>query len=237
MIAVAVAGFLIGFGKSGVAGTPGPFVTVLMALTLPADDAIGLLLPMLIIGDALTVMAYWKRWDLGVLRPLVMAALGGIALGSLLISAISEPVLRRLIGVAMLIFAGGYALTQRLSIPPLALRRLAWVAGSTAGFTSTIAHLGGPPIVAYLISARLDPRTFVGTSAAFFALINILKIPGYAFAGLFDLPLILSTIWAWVLIPVGVMTGRLLVDRIERTWFERVTLLLLSLGAILLLVT
>ena len=48
---VALAAFLIGFNKAGVAGTLGPFVTVLLALSIPADDAIGLLLPILIVAD------------------------------------------------------------------------------------------------------------------------------------------------------------------------------------------
>lgn len=234
---VAVAAFLIGFGKSGVAGTLGPFVTVVMALALPADEAIGLLLPMLIVGDAFTVTAHWRRWDLALLRPLVLAAIVGIAAGSVVIASVDEATLRRVIAVAMLLFVVAYAGVRRLQIAPERVPRYAWVAGSSAGLTSTLAHLGGPPIVAYLLTAGVAPRTFIGTSAAFFAAINLLKVPGYAVAGLLDGELIVSTAWAWLLLPVGVVAGRLLVDRIDRTWFERATLALLAAGSLVLLVT
>ena len=234
---VALAGFLIGFGKSGVAGTLGPFVTVVMALALPADDAIGLLLPMLIVADAFTVTAHWRRWDSSILRPLLLTALAGIAAGSVVISIVDEPTLRRIIATAMLVFVLGYAGIRRLRLPPEKVPRYAWVAGSAAGLTSTLAHLGGPPIVAYLLSAGVAPRVFVGTSAALFAAINVLKLPGYAFAGLLDWHLVLGTAWAWLLIPVGVAAGRILVDRIDRTAFERVTVALLAAGSVVLLVT
>lgn len=234
---VAFAAFLIGFGKSGVAGTLGPFVTVVMALALPADEAIGLLLPMLIVGDAFTLTAHWRRWDGTLLGPLIVAALGGIAAGSLVIAVVDEATLRRIIAVAMLLFVVAYAGVRRLRIPPEHAARYAWAAGGTAGLTSTLAHLGGPPIVAYLFTADVTPRTFVGTSAAFFAAINLLKVPSYALAGLLDSQLVVSTAWAWLLLPVGVVVGRMLVDRIDRTWFERVTLTLLAAGSLVLLVT
>lgn len=165
------------------------------------------------------------------------ASVGGVFAGSLLISAVSEAVLRNLIAAATLLFAMFNAWGRRLIIAPESARRHAWAAGATAGMTSTLAHVGGPPIVVYLMSTGLDARTFVGTSAVVYGAINLLKIPGYVFADVVDLDLIASTMWAWALIPVGVVFGRVMVDHINRTWFERVTLALLSAGALILLVT
>ena len=165
------------------------------------------------------------------------AAMGGILVGSLLISVVSEPVCRNIIAILMLLFAAFYTWSRRVGIPPQSLARYAWPAGWTAGITSTLAHLGGPPIVAYLMAAGLDPRTFVGTSAVFFAAINVLKIPGYVFADLVDIDLVGSTAWAWVMIPIGVLLGRTMIDRINQAWFERLTLALLTVGAMVLLLT
>ncbi len=237
IVAVAVAGFLIGFGKAGVAGTLGPFVTVLMALTIPADEAIGLLLPMLIVADGFSLAAHWARWNGSIVVRLVIAAVAGIVVGSLLVSAISEAALRSVIAVLTLLFVAGFALL-RWRIEPGRGTVVRWgsAAGATAGLTSTLAHLGGPPIIAYLMASRLEPRPLVATSVAFFAAINLLKVPGYALAGVFDAELIVSTLWAWALIPAGVALGRRLVDRIDRNRFEQVTLVLLAGGAVLLLV-
>jgi uncharacterized membrane protein YfcA len=233
---VALAALLIGFGKAGVAGTLGPLVTVLMALALPADDALGVLLPMLIVADGFAVGAYWRRWEARLLPRLVGAALVGIALGTAVVSSIDEAWLQRLIAVSMLVFAALYFRGRRLRFTSQAERSWAVAAGSVSGFTSTVAHAGGPPIVVYLLMAGLAPATFVATSVAFFAIVNLIKVPGYFYAGLFDGQLILSTVWAWLFIPVGVGLGRLLVDRIDRGRFEIVTVILLVAGSLVLLV-
>lgn len=232
---IALAAFLVGFSKAGVAGTLGPFVTVLMALAIGADDAVGLLLPILIIADWFTVAAHWKRWDIPIYRRLLAAAAIGILVGSLIISAVDEATLRRIIAVAMLAFAIFYVASRSIQLDPSKQARNAWPAGAVSGLVSTLAHLGGPPIFVYLMTTNLSPRRFVATSAFLFATINLLKVPGYFAAGLFDGELIFSTMWTWVMIPVGVLVGRALVDRINRQWFERVTVVLLAAGALVLL--
>lgn len=234
---VALAALMLGFGKAGIAGTLGPFATVLMTLALPADDAIGLLLPMLIFADVFSVASYWRRWEGRLLPPLLLSATVGIAVGTLVVSSISEEWLQRLIAVALLVFAAFYARGRRVQLSRRLQRPWAMAAGSSAGFTSTLAHSGGPPIVVYLMTASLDPVRFVGTSVAFFAAVNLIKVPGYFYADLFDGELIVSTMPAWLLIPVGVVLGRLLVGRIDRAVFERVTLVLLVIGSLVLLVT
>ena len=235
MFSVALAAFLIGFNKAGVAGTLGPFVTVLVALSIPADDAIGLLLPILIVADWFTLAAHWRQWDTKIYLRLLLAALIGIAVGYVVISSVDEIALRRIIAVAMLGFALFYLKSRSIRLDPQKSDRYAWPAGATSGLISTLAHLGGPPVFIYLMTTSLSPRRFVATSAVLFATINLLKVPGYFFAGLFDGELIVSTMWAWVMIPIGVGVGRALVDKINRERFEKTTVVLLTVGALLLL--
>lgn len=234
---VAVASLLLGFNKAGVAGTLGPFVTVIMVLAMPADQAVGLLLPMLIAADSFALAAYWRKWETKLLWPLLAAAIVGIAFGTFVITHISEEALQRLIAVALLLFAVVYIKQRGVSIPSKHHRPWAMVAGTTAGFTSSVAHAGGPPIIVYLMGVGLEPKRFVGTTVALFAMINILKVPSYLLAGLLDGDLILSTIWGWLAIPVGVVLGRFLVDRVDRVVFERTTMVLLVAGALTLLVS
>ncbi len=237
MLAVtAIAAFLIGFSKAGVGGTLSPFVTVLVALSLPADDAIGLLLPMLIVADWFTITAHWRQWVTPIVLRLLAASVVGIAIGSTIIGSISEPALRNLIAVAMLVFAAYYLATKTQVAANLSLRR-AWPAGFVGGLTSALAHLGGPPVLAYLLTTDLSPRKFVATSAALFATTNLLKVPAYLLAGLLDAELIASTWLAWLAIPFGVVTGRALVGRLDREMFDRITTTLLIAGAIVLLAT
>ena len=44
-----------------------------------------------------------------------------------------------------------------------------------SGFTSFIAHAGGPPLSMYLIPKQMDRVLYVGTTAVFFAIINASK--------------------------------------------------------------
>lgn len=236
LIVIAIAGFLIGFSKAGVGGTLSPFVTVLVALALPADDAIGLLLPMLIVADWFTVTAHWRQWVTPMVLRLLAGAVVGIALGSTVVGNISEPALRNLIAIAMLVFAAYYLLTRTQVAAHLAVNR-AWPAGLVAGLTSALAHLGGPPILAYLLTTDLSPRRFVATSAALFTAINLLKVPAYLLAGLLDQEMIASTWYTWLAIPFGVLVGRALVGRLDRALFDRITTTLLVAGALVLLVT
>jgi uncharacterized membrane protein YfcA len=236
LIVIAIAAFLIGFSKAGVGGTLSPFVTVLVALSLPADDAIGLLLPMLIVADWFTITAHWRQWVTPIVLRLLVASSIGIALGSTILGNISEPALRTLIAIAMLVFAVYYLITKTQVAAHLALTR-AWPAGLVAGLSSSLAHLGGPPILAYLLTTDLPPRKFVATSAALFTITNLLKVPAYFFAGLFDGELIAANWYAWLAIPFGVIIGRAVVGRLNREMFDRITTTLLVTGALVLLVT
>lgn len=237
IFAIAAAAFLIGFDKAGVGGNVGPFVTVLVALTIPADDAIGLLLPMLIAADVFAVGAHWRRWDRAILLRLLAAAAVGITAASLLLSNISEPLLRDIIAIAMLGFVVFYLWSANPRSTASRAQQHAWPAGLLGGATSTLAHLGGPPVMGYLVTTELKPRPLVATSAALFAAMNLLKVPAYLLAGLFNADLVAETWWTWLAIPFGVATGRALVDRIDRTAFDRMTTVLLVGGALILLVT
>ena len=237
IIAIAIAAFLIGFSKAGVGGSLGPFVTVLVALTIPADDAIGLLLPMMILADWFTIAAHWRRWDRAIVLRLLGAAIAGIAVTSLVISNVNAEQLRNIIALAMLGFVAFHLWGKRPHSAAAVARKHAWPVGFISGVVSTLAHLGGPPIVSYLLTTDLKPRRLVATSAALFTAINLLKVPAYFYAGLFDADLVAQTWWTWSAIPLGVATGRALVDRIDRVFFDRMTTTLLVGGAIILLVT
>ncbi|HRM70109.1 MAG TPA: sulfite exporter TauE/SafE family protein, partial [Thauera phenylacetica] len=96
----------------------------------------------------------------------------------------------------------------------------AWLCGAGAGFTSTLAHAGGPPIMAYLLSRGLPKERFVATSVFFFTAINLAKLPFYLGIGLFSRDTLLMSAMLLPLVPVGVWLGLHLLRRIpERPFF------------------
>jgi uncharacterized protein len=229
---------LIGLSKGGLGGAVGGAATPLMALVMPPELAIGLLLPLLMMTDVFAVAAHWRRWDNRLLLLLVPASLIGITLGTMLITSISSEALRTGLGIFVLVFVAYKLFEQRIqrSLPYQSRNWHGVLAGSVAGFTSTLAHTGGPPIAIYLLLQGVAPRVFVATSAIYFAIINWLKVPYYVYIDILHLGQLLEIIWLLPLIPVGVVLGRWLSVRIHKDTFERLIMVLLIVSAVLLLV-
>jgi hypothetical protein len=110
------------------------------------------------------------------------------------------------------------------------------LAGTITGFSSALAHTGGPPVSIYLLMQRVTPAVFIGTSALFFFILNWIKVPYYFYADLFDFGQLLDLAWILPLVPLGVWTGRWLAYRVDRQTFENIIVGLLLINGILLIV-
>jgi uncharacterized membrane protein YfcA len=108
---LALAAFLVGLSKCGLAVMMGALITPLVAMVIPLDQAIGLMLPILILGDVLLLL-------------------------------------------------------------------------------------------------ELSTIVFVATSALFIAVLNLIKVPYYFYAGLIDLDWISTLIWIVPFVPLGVWTSK-----------------------------
>lgn len=242
VIAVAAAAFFIGLTKGGLPGL-GPLVTVVVALAVPANVALGVVLPLLMVGDVIALYALRGNIDRSVLMPILTGAVVGIGLASLLLTSLSAEATEVGIVVIVLLFALHRAAVLAGRDPmrgvsrALASRRGGTGAGCAAGITSTVAHAGGPPIAMHLLAREVTPIRFAGTSAAIFWAINWMKVPGYAMAGLFDCGLIVALAPTALLIAPGVFVGRWAVRRLSPRPFEILVLAGLVVGAALLLVT
>ncbi|RLT33730.1 MAG: sulfite exporter TauE/SafE family protein [Chloroflexi bacterium] len=229
--------FLIGVSKGGLGGAAGAAATPLMALVMPVEQVLGLMLPLLMMADIFAVASHWRRWDNRLLLLLVPASLIGISAGTLLLTTISPDALRRGLAVIVILFVL-YKLFEGRILRAMTYQPKGWhgmLTGIVAGFTSTLAHTGGPPVAIYLLMQQVTPRVFVATSAVYFAIINWLKVPYYIYAGVLDLNQLRQVVWLLPLIPVSVFVGRWLSTRIDKTTFDRVIIGLLAASALLLL--
>ncbi|MBN1147062.1 MAG: sulfite exporter TauE/SafE family protein [Anaerolineales bacterium] len=235
--ALALAAFLTGLSKGGLGGTMGVLITPMTSLVMPMEQAIGLLLPILMLGDVFALAAHWNRWDRQRIWVLLAGALLGVTLGTFILANLPSLLLRRGLGVLVMIFVT-YRLLERRILGVLHYQARRWhavLAGSVAGFTSTLAHAGGPPITIYLLMQDLQPSVFVATSVLFFATVNWIKVPYYFYAGLFDFETLLKLAWLAPLVPLGVWLGKRLVERVDKAWFERIIIALLLITGTLLL--
>jgi uncharacterized membrane protein YfcA len=237
-LAIAAAAFLIGLAKGGLSGL-GPLLTLLVATVVPTKVAIGVLLPLLMVGDIAALVAHRGRWDRPILRRLLPGAAMGVASASLFLQSVSETGLRWMLAIftmGFVVFRLAERFIRQRADRAVPGPRWAAAAGLASGVTSTVAHVGGPPVSVYLLAARVEPRPFVATTAALFFLINWMKVPGYLGAGLFEVDLMLAVWPVVVLIGPGILAGRWFVTVVDRHVFDGFILVSLMVGAILLLV-
>ena len=234
---VAFVALLIGLAKGGLGGTLGVLATPLMTMVLPADQVLGLVLPLLMIADAFAVTLLWKRWNGRLVVLLLPGGVIGVTIGTYLISRAPTSTLQMLLGVIILIFVVYKYFEPRL-IGGITYTAKSWhgyLAGTLAGFSSSLAHTGGPPISIYLVLQRLPPLVFNGTAALFFALLNWIKVPYYLYIDLFNWDLLVSVAWSIPLLPLGVWLGKRMAARINPSAFERMIVVLLAISGVLLI--
>jgi uncharacterized membrane protein YfcA len=228
---------LMGLAKGGFAGV-GALAMPLLALVISPVQGAAILLPVLIVQDAVGVWAFRRSWDRGILMLMIPTAAVGIVLGYLLAARVSAMAVLAALGAISIIFAayrlwtsrGGSVQTSRNASPILGA-----MLGVTAGFTSQIAHAGQPPFQMWVLPKGLSPAALVGTTAIFFAVINWLKVPAYVALGQFTRENLLA---AAVLTPLAIastLAGVWLVRRISpERFYTTIYWLMIAVGAHLL---
>jgi len=238
LLIVAVVAFLIGLSKGGLGGSAGALATPLLALVMPADKVIGLILPILMLADIFAVALHWGHWNRKLVLLLLPGALVGVIMGTFLITNAPTETLRTLLGIIILIFAL-YKIFERRILRNLEYKSKDWhglVAGTITGFSSALAHTGGPPVSIYLLMQQVTPRVFIATSALFFFILNWIKVPFYFYADLFDFEALRQIAWLLLLVPIGVVAGRWLASRFDRAAYEKIIVFLLLINGLLLII-
>ena len=212
---------LLGISKSGFGAGFGSLAVPMMALAVTVPQAAAILMPVLLVMDLLGMAAFRNNVDRRLLKFLLPFGLVGIVIGTLLFKMLDARVVAGIVGAFTLVF-----LAQRLLFPPRpdSVPPPRWVGAlltAASGFTSFVAHAGGPPINAYIIPMRLSPLLFTGTMAFFFFFINIAKWVPYAWLGLLDLRNMTTSLVLLPFAPIGVWVGVRIAHRIKPNLFYR----------------
>jgi uncharacterized protein len=212
---------LLGVSKSGFGAGFGSLAVPMMALAVTVPQAAAILMPVLLLMDVLGMAAFRKDFDLKLLKFLIPWGLAGIVVGALMFKLLDARTVAGIVGAFTLLF-----LAQRLLFPPKPdssppPRWLGAILTATSGFTSFIAHAGGPPVNAYMIPMRLSPIRFTATMAFFFFIINLAKWMPYAWLGLLDWRNFATSLVLLPIAPIGVWVGVRLARRISQVLFYR----------------
>jgi hypothetical protein len=222
--AAAVPAVLVfGLSKGGLGGGAGLLAVPLMALVLAPADAAAIMLPVLLVMDAMGLWAYRRDADRRALAVLIPGGLVGIAVASLVFGLLDDDLVRLVIGA----IAVAFCLWRWLPVPrpeaahrPPAAAGIFW--GAMGGFTSTLAHAGAPPVNIYLLALKLPPAGFVGTMAYLFAAVNLAKVPSYWALGLFTPANLQASLVLAPVAVVGMGLGIRLLPLIDAKIFYRI---------------
>jgi len=226
-----MAALLVGFGKTAIGGVV-MIAVVLSAIVLPTKESTGFMLMMLLTGDVVAVWTYRRDVDWRLIGRLVLPILVGIAAGAGFMSWVDDLVLKRTIGVIVLVLLVAGFWPEKLAA------HRPWVGrgyGALAGFTTMVANAGGSPMSLYLLAAKYDKWRFLGTSSWLFFAVNLTKLPVSIGLGIIEPR---TAVLAVTMIPVvllGTWLGRLTIHRIDQVTFDRLITAFVALAGIWLL--
>ena len=172
--------FINGISKGGFGSGLGIVSVPLIALTVPVTEAAAIMLPILCVMDLAALWAYRGTWDRENMKIMLPAGLAGLVLGALTFRYINEAGLKLVLGtvaVGFVLYHWSNGARRLKKTQPSKAKGYFWCAVS--GYTSTIAHAGGPPMSIYLLPQRLDKALLAGTAVVFFAVMNYVKLLPY----------------------------------------------------------
>ena len=221
---------LMGLAKGGFSGV-GQIAVPLMAVAVSPVQAAAILLPILLVQDAVGVWAFRKDWDAHILKVMVPGAAVGILAGYILASRVSVSAVLAALGVISILFAlyqmWGRRAAAALATPPRSSTPVGFVLGIASGFTSQIAHAGLPPFQMWVLRKKLPPTTFIGTAALYFAILNWVKVPAYAALGKFTPENLLAPLTRMPVAIASTIAGVVLVKRVPAEGFYTIIYLLM----------
>ncbi len=220
---------LIGVSKAGFGGGLGMLSTPVSVLALTsmghtAEFALGFLLPLLIVGDAVSALHYRSKWEVKNLKVLLPGIVVGVLIGSQLIGRFSPRQLNGVIGS----LAVGFVVFQFVKEAILKLEGTlkpgygnGSVFGVLTGVTSSFAHGAGPVMSMYLIPQKMPKEIHVATRVLIFTCVNWIKAPFFVAAGVIHSQTIVASLKYVALVPVGVAIGIWLNRRFSEEGFMK----------------
>ncbi len=215
---------LTGVSKGGFGGGIAMMGTPMIALVVPPLTAAAIMLPVLLLMDAISLVSYRGKVKWAIIAQMIPGAMVGTAIGWAAAAHVSDNMIRILVGTIAITFAV-HQTAKDLRRMPAAEQSLPRGAfwGAVAGFTSFVSHAGGPPYQAYTVPLKLEKLLYAGTSVMFFAIVNSSKVVPYLALGQFSSINLLAALSLMPVAIAGTGLGIWLVRRIRQELFYRIT--------------
>jgi uncharacterized membrane protein YfcA len=227
---------LVGISKAGFGGAMGSLAVPLLSLMIATPQAAAIMLPILLVMDAVGLAVFRGQGDRANLRIIIPGAMVGLLLGALFFHLVDVRWIKGIIGIEAFLFGldrlkQAQALSQ--TRPPELSKGLFW--SCISGFTSFISHAGGPPILQYLLPQGMERTRMVGTTVIFFSIVNFAKLIPYGLLGLLDLSNLMTSIMLLPVVPVGYWIGLKLLKSLPQKPFNLIIAVAMLLTGLKLL--
>ena len=229
-LAIVLVGCFLGFLSSSTTGVGGALVMLpMLTLIVPANTAVALSTPVMLVNNVGKLALLRGSLDRVFLRYTMIGAVPGVFVGSLLLGVVPDSIVRRGIGIFLLVYVA-ISLFAPSYVPRVGrLGAVGW--GAATGVISGLIGAGGPTSSAAMRGYGLDRKQLVATGAAMSVGMQLIKLPIFAAIGLIDvrhLPLLVALS---VVALLAAYAGRALLARMDAVIFERVLMVaLLALG-------
>lgn len=208
---------LVGLSKGGLGGATALIGVPLMALTMSPVRAAAVLLPILIVMDLVSMWTWRGYRHTPTLKHMLPGAMIGIGIGWWLAASSSPATVKLIIGVIAGLFAARWVWLKfrkaERHASPNPVKGAFW--GVVSGYTSFVAHAGGPPFQMYALPLGLAPRVYTGTSVLYFAVVNAVKVVPYFLLGQFDSANLMASAVLMPVAPLATLAGAWIIKRMR----------------------
>jgi uncharacterized membrane protein YfcA len=217
---LALSVLLMGMAKGGF--PVGPLALQMIVLLWPGEvdparTAVGFMLPMLCAMDICAVTIYRKQIDWRSVLPVIPWAVLGVAIATPVFLAkgtglaVPDKAIKLCIGLVGLFFVL-YQVVKKRILDRLESGRSNSIivragVGVSSGIVSTIAHAAGPIVQMYLLPRGQPKQVFVASMAAFFFVLNYVKLVPFLLTGTIRPELLKPMLVCLPFIPLGVLMG------------------------------
>ncbi len=219
-----------GISKGGFGSGAAFAATPILALILEPAQAVGLMLPLLMLMDVTGLRSFWGKWSWHHASRLMAGMVPGVVVGWLLFHVVSADGVRLIVGSVAIGFVIYQVARSRgwLQIgTTFASTGWGLVMGAFAGFTSFVSHAGGPPAALYLLGSKLDKTKYQATTVLAFWWANLIKFVPYFALGMFSTDSFRANLLLAPVAVIGVLLGVAAHGRLPEKLFFQITYVLL----------
>ena len=238
MVLLIGAAVIIGFSKTGITGATLPAVAMI-AYTFGGKSSSGIMLTMLIAGDLVAIYNYSKYGKLKDVMKVLPPAVIGISLGAIIGNYLNDAQFKLLMGiiVAICLILLIYKELAKKSFKVPQNKYFHTAVGIISGFASMVGNAAGPIFTLYMLSLSFEKNKFIGTSAWFFLIVNIIKVPFHVFLWKtisFDTLKYTGIMLPFILL--GALLGIYFVKRINEKHYKILVIIITAIAAVRLMV-